>query len=125
MPPPAAGRAGFYCPPRRSVADFLQEVTTPSDQHKYWDLRNPRPHRYVSPLMVEAAFKLGPAWAALDAQLAAAPPRAPGDDPALPTTKRVQEWGGGFLGEGRPAAAQWMPAGAEKAGRPHPHLAAP
>lgn len=23
---------GFYCPERRGVADFLQEVTTPSDQ---------------------------------------------------------------------------------------------
>ncbi len=23
---------GFRCPPRRGVADFLQEVTTPSDQ---------------------------------------------------------------------------------------------
>lgn len=24
--------AGFFCPPRRSIPDFLQEVTTPTDQ---------------------------------------------------------------------------------------------
>ena len=50
-------------------------------------MRNARPHRYVSPLMIEAAYRQTPAWAALEAELGAPPPRAPGDDPALPTAK--------------------------------------
>ena len=29
---PFFDQLGFYCPERRGVADFLQEVTTPSDQ---------------------------------------------------------------------------------------------
>ena len=27
---------GFRCPPRKGVADFLQEVTSPKDQAQYW-----------------------------------------------------------------------------------------
>ena len=27
---------GFKCPPRKGVADFLQEVTSPKDQAQYW-----------------------------------------------------------------------------------------
>jgi hypothetical protein len=27
---------GFACPPRRNVADFLQEVPMPGDQERFW-----------------------------------------------------------------------------------------
>nr|KYP71088.1 ABC transporter G family member 39 [Cajanus cajan] len=38
---------GFKCPPRKGVADFLQEVTSKKDQPQYW-FRNDEPYRYVS-----------------------------------------------------------------------------
>ncbi|CAH9074142.1 unnamed protein product [Cuscuta europaea] len=31
---------GFKCPPRKNVADFLQEVTSEKDQRKYWFLNS-------------------------------------------------------------------------------------
>jgi len=37
---------GFQCPPRKGVADFLQEVTSKNDQQQYW-FRD-EPYRYVS-----------------------------------------------------------------------------
>ncbi|KAG5533074.1 hypothetical protein RHGRI_027341 [Rhododendron griersonianum] len=39
--------AGFKCPERKGVADFLQEVTSKKDQEQYWFKRN-EPYRYVS-----------------------------------------------------------------------------
>ena len=38
---------GFKCPPRKGVADFLQEVTSKKDQQQYW-FRTDEPYRYVS-----------------------------------------------------------------------------
>ncbi|XP_027349244.1 ABC transporter G family member 34-like [Abrus precatorius] len=38
---------GFKCPPRKGVADFLQEVTSKKDQQQYW-FRRDEPYRYVS-----------------------------------------------------------------------------
>jgi len=38
---------GFQCPPRKAIADFLQEVTSKNDQHQYWSRRD-EPYRYVS-----------------------------------------------------------------------------
>lgn len=46
---------GFECPPRRGVADFLQEVATPTDQEKYW-ADETRPWRYVTPKMMQLEF---------------------------------------------------------------------
>ncbi|XP_051116369.1 pleiotropic drug resistance protein 2-like [Andrographis paniculata] len=37
---------GFKCPERKSVADFLQEVTSMKDQEQYWFQKN-EPYRYV------------------------------------------------------------------------------
>ncbi|XP_071707223.1 pleiotropic drug resistance protein 2-like [Rutidosis leptorrhynchoides] len=39
--------AGFKCPERKGVADFLQEVTSKKDQEQYWFNKN-EPYRYVS-----------------------------------------------------------------------------
>ncbi|KAK4593204.1 hypothetical protein RGQ29_017372 [Quercus rubra] len=39
--------AGFKCPERKGVADFLQEVTSKKDQEQYWCKRN-EPYRYTS-----------------------------------------------------------------------------
>lgn len=43
--------------------------------------------------MVEAAYKASPSWAAHQAELGAPPPRAPDDDPALPTAPYGQRYG--------------------------------
>ncbi|KAJ1424749.1 P-loop containing nucleoside triphosphate hydrolase [Sesbania bispinosa] len=37
---------GFRCPERKSVADFLQEVTSKKDQAQYW-VRRDQPYRFV------------------------------------------------------------------------------
>ncbi|ESW34862.1 hypothetical protein PHAVU_001G187800 [Phaseolus vulgaris] len=52
---------GFQCPPRKGVADFLQEVTSKNDQQQYW-CRRDEPYRYVSvPQFAEAfhSFHIG------------------------------------------------------------------
>ncbi|XAR61468.1 Sulfate-transporting ATPase [Bertholletia excelsa] len=38
---------GFRCPPRKGIADFLQEVISRKDQAQYWN-REDQPYRYVS-----------------------------------------------------------------------------
>ncbi|KAK2646907.1 hypothetical protein Ddye_022102 [Dipteronia dyeriana] len=38
---------GFYCPERKGVADFLQEVTSKKDQAQYWHHKD-QPYSYVS-----------------------------------------------------------------------------
>lgn len=39
--------AGFKCPERKGVADFLQEVTSEKDQQQYWCRKN-EPYKYTS-----------------------------------------------------------------------------
>ncbi|KAJ9540247.1 hypothetical protein OSB04_026753 [Centaurea solstitialis] len=39
--------AGFKCPERKGVADFLQEVTSKKDQEQYWFNKN-EPYQFVS-----------------------------------------------------------------------------
>nr|CAD1818081.1 unnamed protein product [Ananas comosus var. bracteatus] len=39
--------AGFKCPERKGVADFLQEVTSKKDQEQYWVNRS-QPYRHIS-----------------------------------------------------------------------------
>ena len=51
---------GFFCPERKGVADFLQEVTSVKDQEQYW--RRDSPYRYVPVAAFSEAFaasKLG------------------------------------------------------------------
>ncbi|XVF32975.1 hypothetical protein REPUB_Repub17cG0128800 [Reevesia pubescens] len=47
---------GFRCPPRKGLADFLQEVLSRKDQAQYW-YHMDRPHSYVSTDKFIAAFK--------------------------------------------------------------------
>ncbi|KAL4419611.1 hypothetical protein ABPG77_001665 [Micractinium sp. CCAP 211/92] len=84
---------GFRCPPRRGVADFLQEVTTPSDQQKYWDPQSGKPWRFLSAAMIEAEYKRSPQWAALQSVLDAPFDRATADPRALATKKYGQPRG--------------------------------
>ncbi|KAG8080330.1 hypothetical protein GUJ93_ZPchr0007g3603 [Zizania palustris] len=48
--------AGFRCPERKGVADFLQEVTSRKDQQQYWFLDQDH-YRYVSVLEFAQLFK--------------------------------------------------------------------
>ncbi|CAJ2632862.1 unnamed protein product [Trifolium pratense] len=47
---------GFMCPKRKSVADFLQEVTSMKDQEQYWAVRG-KPYRFVTPREFAEAFE--------------------------------------------------------------------
>ncbi|KAJ0841780.1 putative ABC transporter, AAA+ ATPase domain, ABC-2 type transporter, ABC-transporter [Helianthus annuus] len=48
--------AGFKCPERKGVADFLQEVTSKKDQQQYWFNKN-EPYSYISVLEFSQLFK--------------------------------------------------------------------
>ncbi|XP_063937326.1 pleiotropic drug resistance protein 1-like isoform X1 [Daucus carota subsp. sativus] len=47
---------GFKCPPRKGVADFLQEVTSKKDQRQYWVHRN-EPYRFITAREFSEAFQ--------------------------------------------------------------------
>ncbi|KAJ0704849.1 putative ABC-type sulfate transporter [Helianthus annuus] len=48
--------AGFKCPERKGVADFLQEVTSRKDQQQYWFNKN-EPYSYISVVEFSQLFK--------------------------------------------------------------------
>lgn len=50
-------RAGFKCPKRKGVAEFLQEVTSKKDQEQYWFRKDNRAYNYVSALDFVEDFK--------------------------------------------------------------------
>ncbi|AAF71978.1 Putative ABC transporter [Arabidopsis thaliana] len=47
---------GFKCPPRKGVADFLQEVTSKKDQMQYWARRD-EPYRFIRVREFAEAFQ--------------------------------------------------------------------
>ncbi|WZZ57647.1 hypothetical protein YC2023_057754 [Brassica napus] len=47
---------GFKCPPRKGVADFLQEVTSKKDQMQYW-ARPDEPYRFIRVREFAEAFQ--------------------------------------------------------------------
>ncbi|CAN8312262.1 unnamed protein product [Cochlearia groenlandica] len=47
---------GFKCPPRKGVADFLQEVTSRKDQMQYWS-RTDEPYRFIRVREFSEAFQ--------------------------------------------------------------------
>ncbi|KAK1384996.1 hypothetical protein POM88_022731 [Heracleum sosnowskyi] len=49
---------GFRCPPRKSIADFLQEVVSIKDQGQYWKKENiEEPYIYISAQDFERKFR--------------------------------------------------------------------
>ncbi|BBN01006.1 hypothetical protein Mp_2g03890 [Marchantia polymorpha subsp. ruderalis] len=50
---------GFKLPPRKGIADFLQEVTSKKDQKQYWADKD-KPYIYISVEEMAAAFKAYP-----------------------------------------------------------------
>lgn len=62
---------GYYCPIRHGVADFLQEITTPSDQYKYWNSqKNGKRFRYTTTQMFLEAYRQQPYWKSMEEELA-------------------------------------------------------
>ncbi|KAH7447520.1 hypothetical protein KP509_01G110200 [Ceratopteris richardii] len=47
---------GFRCPERKSIPDFLQEVTSRKDQEQYW-LKKEEPYHFITPKEFADAFK--------------------------------------------------------------------
>ncbi|KAK9830492.1 hypothetical protein WJX72_012062 [[Myrmecia] bisecta] len=77
---------GFELPPRKGVADFLQEVTSRKDQAQYWADKS-RPYRYVPVETFVRAFQESPRGQGIKAELRTPydPMQAPED--ALVRTK--------------------------------------
>ena len=59
----------------------------PGPLQKYWDMRNHRPHYYVSARMIEASFKQSLHWQGVAAELAQPFDRSQADPRALASTK--------------------------------------
>ncbi|KAF6262509.1 ATP-binding cassette transporter [Scenedesmus sp. NREL 46B-D3] len=74
---------GFAIPPRKGVADFLQEVTSRRDQQQYWS-RDPAQYAFVPVAAFHAAYEASPQGKAMRGALAApAPQQPPGLDPLV------------------------------------------
>lgn len=76
---------GFYCPERQGVADFLQEITTPGDQAKYW--AEGRPQRFQTAATIQKQFMQTDHWKAVEAELSQPFQKLAGVDHALAHTK--------------------------------------
>ncbi|OWM75462.1 hypothetical protein CDL15_Pgr021626 [Punica granatum] len=59
---------GFKCPPRKGIADFLQEAVSKKDQAQYWQCRD-EPHAYVTVEQLAEKFKEFPVGKDLNAEL--------------------------------------------------------
>ncbi|KAI3954477.1 hypothetical protein MKW92_053462 [Papaver armeniacum] len=59
---------GFKLPPRKGVADFLQEVTSVKDQEQYW-ADHSRPYEYLPVLKIREAFENSIYGRAIDSNL--------------------------------------------------------
>ncbi|KAM7495762.1 hypothetical protein LguiA_020176 [Lonicera macranthoides] len=61
-------KCGFRCPPRKGIADFLQEVVSEKDQVQYWYHRD-KPYDYVTVEEFGKTFKKFDAGQKLDEEL--------------------------------------------------------
>lgn len=67
---PFFGDLGFVCPERRGVADFLQEITTSTDQEKYYSsAKAGRAYRFVNAQEIQGAFRKTAHWRAVAEKL--------------------------------------------------------
>lgn len=82
---------GFGIPPRRGLADFLQEVTIPTDQEKFWDSeRHGKPFRFITPASMQSEFQETEPWRRMMAELAQPYPRTEESRAALAWSKYGQ-----------------------------------
>ncbi|KAM5583255.1 ABC transporter G family member 31-like [Rosa sericea] len=77
---------GFKLPPRKGVADFLQEVTSKKDQAQYWADRS-KPYAYLSVSEIAEAFKKSRFGRSVDDTLSAPYDKSSSLPASLPKTK--------------------------------------
>ncbi|XP_060175555.1 ABC transporter G family member 31 [Lycium barbarum] len=83
---------GFQLPPRKGVADFLQEVTSRKDQAQYW-ADNSRPYEFIPVHAIAEAFRNSRHGQELKSFLSIPYDRSKGHPSALATTKfAVPRW---------------------------------
>ncbi|XP_055832839.1 ABC transporter G family member 31-like isoform X1 [Solanum dulcamara] len=83
---------GFRLPPRKGVADFLQEVTSRKDQAQYW-ADNSRPYEYIPVHTIAEAFRKSRYGQDIKSFLSTPYDRSKGHPSALSTTKfAVPRW---------------------------------
>ncbi|KAJ7970940.1 Pleiotropic drug resistance transporter [Quillaja saponaria] len=72
----------FHCPPRKGIADFLQEVVSEKDQAKYWNHKD-QPHTYISVVTLANMFKAFHLGKKLDEELSRPFPKSESHKNAL------------------------------------------
>ncbi|KAL5580752.1 hypothetical protein UlMin_013194 [Ulmus minor] len=83
---------GFRLPPRKGVADFLQEVTSKKDQAQYWADPS-KPYRYLPVSEIAKAFKNSKQGKSLYSSLSAPYDKSKNHPSALSKTKfAVSKW---------------------------------
>ncbi|XP_047270110.1 ABC transporter G family member 31 isoform X2 [Capsicum annuum] len=83
---------GFQLPPRKGIADFLQEVTSRKDQAQYW-VDNSRPYEYISVHVIAEAFRNSRFGQDVKSFLSTPYDKSKGHPSALATTKfAVPRW---------------------------------
>ncbi|KAJ7974462.1 Pleiotropic drug resistance ABC transporter [Quillaja saponaria] len=73
---------GFHCPPRKGIADFLQEVVSEKDQAKYWNHKD-QPHTYIFVDQLADMFKAFHLGKKLDEELSRPFPKSESHKNAL------------------------------------------
>ncbi|KAF8010615.1 hypothetical protein BT93_J1302 [Corymbia citriodora subsp. variegata] len=83
---------GFRLPPRKGIADFLQEVTSRKDQAQYWADPS-RPYEFLPVSKIAEAFKKSRFGSSVESVLAAANVQSNNHPNALSKTKfAVSKW---------------------------------
>ncbi|MQM18092.1 hypothetical protein Taro_051077, partial [Colocasia esculenta] len=77
---------GFKLPPRKGIADFLQEVTSRKDQAQYWS-DNSVPHVFIPVSRIAEAFKKSKYWRSIDSTLSVPFNKMMNLPPVLASTK--------------------------------------
>ncbi|CAM8984948.1 unnamed protein product [Rhodiola kirilowii] len=87
---------GFRSPPRKGVADFLQEVTSKNDQAQYW-ADSSKPYTYISSSQIAEAFKNSRFGKSVNSTLSVPYDRQASHPSALAKTKTCQVAFVGFI----------------------------
>ncbi|XP_050239621.1 ABC transporter G family member 31 isoform X2 [Quercus robur] len=77
---------GFQLPPRKGVADFLQEVTSRNDQAQYW-ANSSKPYVFISVPEIAEAFKNSRFGRSLQSSISVPYDKSKSDSSALSKTK--------------------------------------
>nr|XP_027190419.1 ABC transporter G family member 31 [Cicer arietinum] len=83
---------GFKLPPRKGVADFLQEVTSKKDQAQYWAVSS-KPYKFIPVPEIAEAFKKSIFGKSTEAMYTASYDKSKSHPSALPKTSfSVSNW---------------------------------